>query len=423
MLENRPKLLTQTLKGYLMLATVLLLLFIPISYFLFQKIYLKDVDDGLSLEKDEFILHSLPKLKIHQIPTWNLYNRDCKVLKNIHHISRTTILTKTFNDSLVNELEPYRVLYSPIRIEGDSFLLMVKQNLVEEVDWVKEITVVLLILLLLIIIGTTLLTKWLNAKLWAPFYENLLILENFSIENKPELPQFSSSNIDEFNRLSIVLKQLIQRSISSYKIQKEFAENAAHELQTPVAILKSKIDTFLQLQDLTDEQIQILMSVNEVTGRLKLLNKNLLLLSHLDQHIVAFTEIDVKDLLEPFWDFWEEQCLEKEIRLNKEHIYSSKQLANKDLVILLINNLLLNAVRHNKQYGEISINLSNNFFEIKNNGSSIPLDVQKIFLRFVKNNSSGHGLGLAIVKKVVELHGWRINYTFENNFHVFRIYF
>jgi len=73
-----------------------------------------------------------------------------------------------------------------------------------------------------------------------------------------------------------------RKNSAIYRNQREFVENAAHELQTPLALFQAKIDTLIQSGDFTEQQNQILSSLNESVSRLNRLNKNLLLLSKID---------------------------------------------------------------------------------------------------------------------------------------------
>lgn len=418
-------LLSQTLRGYLGFSTLLLLLFIPIIYFLFQKLYLDDIDEGLRLENKEFHQYSLTKLHIEDINQWNRFNRDFKIIDTLKNLTDEYIVQQNFYDTLAHELEPYRVLYSPVLIENKPFAILIRQNLIEEKDWIEKIVAFVITLLLFILLGSILLTRWLNKRIWHSFYQNLSILETFDIEKISHPPKFQPSKINEFNRLNAVLNELVNRVIKSYKIQREFAENAAHELQTPVAVLKSKIDVFLQVPELTNEQMQLLGQLNDATSRLSRLNKNLLLLSRLEHQKFDFEQVNLTEFLSANLDFWHGQCDAKSIKINILELNDSLQNTNRSLSEILINNLILNAIRHNINDGNIDICLNQMKIEIKNTGKKEPLHQSQLFKRFAKTDAStqGNGLGLAIVKKIADLHSWQIVYLYEEGFHVFRVIF
>jgi signal transduction histidine kinase len=92
---------------------------------------------------------------------------------------------------------------------------------------------------------------------------------------------------DTDNTLTILIPSitdisLISNNLQAYKIQKEFTENALHEMQTLLAVFRSKLDVLLQQKDLTGEQSQIIQSLYDAVSRLVRMNKNLLLLAKID---------------------------------------------------------------------------------------------------------------------------------------------
>ncbi len=92
---------------------------------------------------------------------------------------------------------------------------------------------------------------------------------------------------------------------------------------------------------------------------------------------------------------------------------------------VLINNLFLNAIRHNEKNGKIIIRIEDKLLTFLNTGQQAPLVIDKLFNRFYKTNpsSQGNGLGLAIIKKIAELNQWEIRYIFDNRLHSFSVNF
>lgn len=97
---------------------------------------------------------------------------------------------------------------------------------------------------------------------------------------------------------------MITKNTSIYHSQREFIENAAHELQTPLAVFQAKIDTLIQNADFTQEQYKMLSSLNDSVSRLNRLNKNLLLLSKMENDIYNEKQtINLKEAIEKHFDF------------------------------------------------------------------------------------------------------------------------
>ena len=132
-----------------------------------------------------------------------------------------------------------------------------------------------------------LVTRFISKRLWEPYEKTLQQLEEFRLENGI-IPPLAKSDIKEFTRLNLALNRLMENSLKSYQTQKEFTENASHELQTPLAVFQSKLDLLLQQPDLTEQQADIVQSLYEATNRLSRLNRNLLLLARIDTPLTLF---------------------------------------------------------------------------------------------------------------------------------------
>jgi signal transduction histidine kinase len=419
------KLLNQTLRGYLLFSVLILLISMPFAYFLIQKLHLDDIDEALFLRKKEFQAYHLPTFRLSEISQWNKYNRDTKLIDTLKIPQKDSLFFQSFYDELDKEVEPYRVLFVPVEIEKKPFLLLIKHNLIENEDLIFNILGLYAGLLLFLLLGLLGLTQYFSKRLWQPFYQTLQQIETFEL-GKTAAPNFEQTKTEEFKRLNTVLQNLIEKSISIFQNQKEFIENAAHELQTPLAVLQAKLDVFLQMPDLSQTQMQALDSLYDLLARLNRLNKNLLLLSKIDKQIFHTLEnIKLKEVIENQISFFEEQALQKNITLIINNLENKWVQANLTLIEILISNLLLNAIRHNHENGKISISLSHQKLIISNTGQANALPANKLFQRFAKIDTStqGNGLGLAIIKKIADLYGWEVAYTFENELHVFEVVF
>ncbi|VAW21529.1 hypothetical protein MNBD_BACTEROID01-637 [hydrothermal vent metagenome] len=109
----------------------------------------------------------------------------------------------------------------------------------------------------------------------------------------------------------------------------------------------------------------------------------------------------------------------KDIKISQNINADFKLSMNPELAVILINNLLLNAIRHNVEKGEIKFFSTADELSICNTGVNKASDGKAIFKRFVKQNSSSFGLGLAIVKEICNLYALKIRYSFKENQHCF----
>ena len=418
------KLLHKTSKVYLLFSVMLLIVSAPLFYYITERLYIEETDETLILHKNEFVKYSLPTLKTADIQNWNKYNRNIKI-EPFKNSGKDTIFYNSYYDALDAEIEPYRELNSSILIEGNPYTYSARVNLVEKEDLMKSIAILFLLIISLLLVGLFVITKRLSINLWKPFYETLNQIEKFEID-KSNHPKFTETNIEEFNRLNNSIEKLIKKNTSIYHSQREFVENAAHELQTPLAVFQAKIDTLIQNTDFTQEQYKMLSSLNDSVSRLNRLNKNLLLLSKIENDIYTEKQtINLKEAIEKHFDFFTEQAKAKNLIIKTEMKEAVAVKSNPVLAEILISNLFLNAIRHNVGNGQVLVTLSNHSLTFSNTGQSQTLIADKLFNRFSKSNPSeqGNGLGLAIIKKIADLNNWKISYSFENNFHSFSVAF
>ncbi len=419
------KLLDKTLRYYIVFALLVLIISAPMSYFTTLWMYSGDTRHTLKISKRAFFKYSLPHIKESDIKVWNSMNWNIRIIDPQPQIRHDSIFNQMILDTLEHEDQPYRVLMTPIRIEKKPYSLLVRVNMIESEDLVRSIVWVFTGIILLLFAGLYFITRYLSIKLWKPFYDSLAQIEHFEIDKNIQ-PQWLETNIEEFSRLNQSVNKLIERNIAIYNSQQEFIENAAHELQTPLAVFQAKLDTLLQTGNITIAQADIISFLNQSVTRLSRLNKNLLLLSKLDHNHYTENELlSVPEVLKRQIDFFSLQAEAKEIQFISLIDSQLTISANSSLIEVLVSNLLLNAVRHTESSGCIDLKMIGSRLILSNTSRGEALDESKIYSRFSKVNpsSQGSGLGLSIVKKIVNHYNWKLIYKWENNLHLFEVVF
>ena len=260
--------------------------------------------------------------------------------------------------------------------------------------------------------------RFISGRLWQPFDKTLEAIEHFKLENGV-CPQLAESDTKEFARLNTTLQRLMTDSLHSYRLQKEFTENASHELQTPLAVFQSKLDLLLQQPELTERQAAVIQDLYQMNNRLSRLNRNLLLLAKMENNQFSRTEsVDVVTVIKELQPYLE--SLSGELVLKQNFSADSLPIkANRSLLEGMVN------VRHNKTGGEITVSLSDDRLTISNTSDDAALDADQIFNRFYRpsEKTTGNGLGLSIVKAVCDYHGWKISYAYTDGKHEFTVIF
>ncbi|HUP12955.1 MAG TPA: HAMP domain-containing sensor histidine kinase, partial [Niastella sp.] len=246
---------------------------------------------------------------------------------------------------------------------------------------VGAVTLLTVLFFALLLTGFILLNRRISQRLWQPFYNSLAKIRNFSLEqNKPVV--FEKTEIDEFAQLNQSLDKLITGNIAAYTQQKEFAENASHELQTPLAIVQLKLELLMQSHSLTTEQYNIIEDALKALSRVNRVNRNLLLLTKIEnsQYMEKDT-IDASELLNTLIPQFETIATGEQIKLLPVLKKAVTISGNRTLVEILLNNLITNAIRYSAAGSDITLVLSANSFIITNPGDR-SLQTEQLFKRF-----------------------------------------
>ncbi|HEY5325586.1 MAG TPA: HAMP domain-containing sensor histidine kinase [Mucilaginibacter sp.] len=269
-------------------------------------------------------------------------------------------------------------------------------------------------------IATLLINRTVMLKMWRPFYQTINEVAKFDF-NYPHKLSFPESEIEEFNFMIDTLQIATNRATENYGIFKEFTENASHEIQTPLAIIRSKLDLLVQHEGLSATEIASLRSAYGAIKKLSRLSNDLLLLTKIENdEYNTKINIDLKDKIEEkvnqFHELWEMDHIEIKTSLGDSHITASP-----DLMEILISNVLSNATKHNIPRGFIDVQLSINKLKIINTGILKPLDKERLFKRFYKgtNRDGNNGLGLSIIWQICQASGIKVGYEYDYNKHAF----
>ncbi|WP_228374816.1 sensor histidine kinase [Chryseobacterium oranimense] len=431
-LKPMKPLLSKTTKPFIIYVLIILVISIPVYYFVVDAIWKGELDDhNITIaEKTAYEFNSLKLSDAELEKSINLWSKiqpgtDIEKVP-FNYLKRDSFFTidkqKIF--AAKPEIERYRCLKKVVYINKKPFLFTIETNIEESQETVGAIALITIFFFILILVGLLFLNKKLSTSIWLPFRNTLDQLKTFNL-NKQTKIEFGKTDITEFEELNQSLSKLIEHNISVFKTQKEFTENASHELQTPLAILKNKLDILLQNENLTEKQYQIAEEMHRALTRSSRINKNLLLLAKIDNSQFDKTEVfQFDELLLQSLGILQEHFELKNIAVSKNILPDIKVSGNRSLTEVLINNLILNAIRHTPANGSISVKLENSSFEIANSGTE-KLDHGLLFKRFSKlsADSSGSGLGLAIINEICKFHQWTISYKFENNQHTFSVTF
>jgi two-component system sensor histidine kinase ArlS len=410
---------------------VIVTLFVSILPVLIKTINRNYTDNRLRKEKDK-VLQTVKNLGIkYYIQNGEGYAgytpiKDSYVSLDADSLDESLDTIKNEERSVEGDTIQYRILSHNFDVNKQKYLLEIGISL----DSVNEESGPLQNIVFVVLVGMIILTIVADQ-----LYSNYvlkplsLIIKTKLVGNK--FPNFGiykevKTSTSDFQHLDISIHQMIETIENAFQKEREFISNASHELMTPISILQSKIENMFEQEDIADELKVRLLEMQRILNRLKSITKTLLLISQIEnEQFLREDKIPVNELLQEVYD-------EISIRLQDKNISYKIDVpanvvlvnVNKFLLFNLFFNLINNAIKYNREGGEIRIEAlhENNQFVVKVIDTGIGIsaaDLPYIFNRFKKLKQSlqqdSFGLGLPIVKSIADFHHIKIEVESEKN--------
>jgi len=415
------KLFTKYSRINIIASILALVLGSAVYYFAIRYILVRQLDDTLKIEEAEILSHvkysdQLPEPANYRDQVISYTPTQKGVSRQFMDITRPDPRHR-------HEDRPFRQLLFSVSSGGQLYNISVSKSEMETEDlleWIMLITAGVILLLL----GTLFLAnRLLLRRIWQPFYQTLDGLHRFNLTSRTP-PSFAPTDIEEFRDLQAAVGEMTAKILKDYEMLKNFADNASHEMQTPLAIINSKLDLMIQNPALGEQHLRQVQDMYDAVGRLSKLNQSLLLLTKIENNqFVLADHLPLAPLIgkkiHQFEDLLRSRRLSVETELGPGQIRMNAFLCD-----ILLNNLLSNAIRHNLDEGRVTIRLQNSSFLIGNTGPALHFDPLTIFDRFTKgSHSDGTGLGLAIAKQICDNYGYTLHYSYLESMHWVEIRF
>lgn len=384
-----------------------------------------EVDDTLEDYSEGLIIRALSG---EDMPTASNGSNNQYYLYEVSESYAASHPQITYRDEMVfitekSETEPARVLITIFRTEDERYMeLVVYTPTIEKLDLLRAILgwiIFLYVLLLLIFLSINI---WVFRKNMKPLYVLLKWLDSSQLGKKNE-PLENTTKITEFRKLNAATMAFAERGEKLFEQQKTFIGNASHEMQTPLAICRNRLEMLMEDETLTEHQLNELIKTHQTLENLTRMNRSLLLLCKIENGQFADTRsVCLNDILTHYLDDYKEVYAYRNITVTVTTDSSFCVEMNDSLVSVLVTNLLKNSFVHNIDGGFIYIKITANTFEISNTGEK-PLDRERIFERFYQGQKKegSTGLGLALVDSICKANHLKIDYTYVENRHIFTI--
>ncbi len=392
-------------------------------YYTIRKIVYNQVDDSLLTEK------TIIEDQIEETDKIPDFSVSFGHLIEVRLLDTVTTYSQVINDTVLldprsNTLLHFRHLSFSNNTSGNTgYTINIYQLLDENQNLLNNISLGMLILFLSLLLISLIVNYLVSKKIMSPFFNAVNEATKFDVlSDKPlNLPE---TGIDEFKELNMLIERMTKKMRTDYINLKEYNENSSHEIQTPLSVIRSKLDMLMQNKKLNKKSIDLIKSINEAAARLYKLNQGLLLISKIENLQFPETkEVSLRDLINKCLDNYLEIMQLKKITVETDLVDAGMVIMNEILADIMISNLVSNAVRYNFDGGFIKCRLDDNFMIISNSGPHDETDPEELFKRFRKgkNRPNSVGLGLSIVKKISDHYNMTVSYTCTGTLHEIKL--
>lgn len=414
------KLLERILKYQIITSLCVLTLGAILFYFSVNYLINEEVNKELMRSKAKV---SWQMRHIDTLPVYILQLGDSLQLEAVRYPGHMLLVERKLYNEFENEYQPYRQLIFYERVEGVWYRVTISKLLAQRQQLLEAVVMTVTFIVALLLISLLVLNSWLSRRLWRPFYRTLGALDSYQVE-KHEVLTFRPTRTVEFEQLNQSVTQFTDRLAATYQHLKEFTENASHEIQTPLAVILSKIEGLFQDETLKESQVIALSEISEAANRLSKLNQALLLLTKIEnRQFLAGTEpVNLVPIINRKLRDLEELIEQRGIQVRTE-LDQTGPIMHPALAEILVNNLMTNAIRYNVDGGSIRVTLAAGRLTVKNTGMPLHIAPELLFERFRKEgtHSASLGLGLALAKTICQVNGQTLTYEIEGEWHILTV--
>lgn len=390
-----------------------------VFYVLLHGILVRQVDSTLQSEQQEIYqyvkLHSaLPEI----INTKDQHDAIVQGAPAAEGYETTEI-----NDA--GQVAAYRSIHFNVQVAKENYIATVSRPLKGTQLLLSSIILVTLAMIALILLVGLFINRQILSNIWQPFYNTVHRVQHYNLLT-PEAMQLQQTDVEEFTLLNLSITGMMNRVQQDYEALKKFTGHAAHEMQTPLAVIRTRIDMLMQQEAVLHEYGPGIAEIEQAVQRLSRLNQSLLLLTKVENRQFALNEdVAINDVVNARCAEFAEMLQERKITLSLS-VEPLLVKFHQQLAEILVGNLVNNAMRYNKDGGKICIVLADGVLTVKNTSTLPALDTTQVFHRFYRHNNvqaEGNGLGLSIVKQICDFAGFITAYVYEDEQHKFIVDF
>lgn len=363
--------------------------------------YKQDIQEYAASHDTLLSLHDLElkhsRLLFHEVGKVVKKGKECAIYDSL-------IYSKYEGEQVI-----YRVLKFNVDTREGTYQVLLSQPTLEEDDLMSAVVISLSLLLLFFLIAYSWVSTYYTRILWRPFYLLLEQLRRFRIDRQ-QPDRMPVCGIEEFDEMGNTISDMMGKMHNDYLSLKELTENTSHELQTPLSILKMKLEMLQQQETDNEKVMDLVRDMQHTVSRMTRFNRALLLIARINNDQFANVEqVNLNEYITEYLSAYEDILQDKSVTIVWDSRAPFVVPMNRMLAERLVMNLIVNAVRYNVIGGCLRVETTENSIKIANTyGNIIPSG--DLFARFTRSShdSESTGLGLTIVKSICQKSGLKV---------------
>lgn len=331
--------------------------------------------------------------------------------------------TIAYHDPMNREEKQLKASKS-VKIDGRHYRISYFNLVVETEDITETVVYTMLIVLIAQLLAIVFFFRSISNRILRPFQHTLEKIQQFSFQKNQPLV-LEQTNIREFAQLNQFLERMSAKLLKDYRQIKEFSENISHEIHTPSAVVRGKLEHLMNLE-ITEEQAHLIHSAYQNNEKIHRIVKSLALLAKLENEEFEKPEpVNITQLIQSNLEMLQELIQLRGIELQSTISKPITVPMHPHMAEIMITNILSNAIKHNQAKGWIKVELTEKELVVQNSGKTLQAKPEDLVGRFQKEsqNPDSVGLGLAIVQQICKTYGFDFSYESESQVHVMQIRF
>lgn len=408
--------------------TFVFIIFAFIAFYSSAVFLTHEADEFINASLNEKFEHNEKKImhyisKGRELESLNRYG-EVKLLAVMPDTNKYPVLSDTtIYDSELEVERAHKKKVALLNVDGKYYEVILTKQIEDFMRLREDIFGSLIPAFILLAVSFVVFSYLLSGYYFRPFNRILGLMRTYKVGQHSEVKKIVTSTL-EFNKMQDLFHEMIYRIESDYKRLKEYTEHMAHEIQTPLTIIRNKTENLISDNTVMDKHSETVKIIYEETNHLSKLGTTLNLLTKIENNeFNNAVNVATKPVIEKHISSVSEILKLKSLSIETDLLQKHSLFIDPILFDIIVKNLLNNAINYATSKGPIKIQTGKNRLMFTNYGEKLPFPGEKVFERFKRNGNSRSslGLGLALVKKICDLNNLVIEYNFNEGIHSFEI--